>query len=571
MSVSSLPFLHGALAAVLPKLAAWRRDFHAHPEAGWTEFRTAALIIRRLRELGYAIRMGEAACASDRRMGVPSSAVLAAARERALEHGADAELVAGMGDGYTGFWADLDCGPGPVTAFRFDMDCNEVAECAEESHRPVREGFASRWPGLMHACGHDGHAAVGLGLAEVLVSIRRHLRGRIRLIFQPAEEGARGALPMSEAGAVDGVDVLFGFHIGFKAEGPGTLICGTQGFLATTKRDVLFSGVPAHAGAAPEEGKDALLAACSAVVNLHAISRNGKGGTRIAVGRLEGGEARNVIPASARLFMETRGETTELDAYMVAESERILRASAELWGCACEWRTVGNSAGGESSPELARLIATVAEVMGGWKTVIPMSGFGATEDFACLMSRVQASGGLASCLQVGTDRAAGHHSDRFDFDETCLGRALELLARLAVRMAGGGQEDTETQTENDMEFLDEVVRRKGIHVQLWLEGEDGEGFGRGRVELLQLVDELGSLSKAAKQLGMSYRGAWGKIKKAERIAGETLVDASGTKRDGYSLTPAGRELVQRFQQWYADVESFANKRAEALFSDFDKE
>lgn len=149
--------------------------------------------------------------------------------------------------------------------------------------------------------------------------------------------------------------------------------------------------------------------------------------------------------------------------------------------------------------------------------------------------------------------------------------ALELLARLAVRMAGGGQEDTETETESDMEFLDEVVRRKGIHVQLWLEGEDGEGFGRGRVELLQLVDELGSLSKAAKQLGMSYRGAWGKIKKAERIAGETLVDASGTKRDGYSLTPAGRELVQRFQQWYADVESFAKKRAEALFSDFDKE
>ena len=112
----------------------------------------------------------------------------------------------------------------------------------------------------------------------------------------------------------------------------------------------------------PRRGREGrLLAACSAVVNLHAISRNGKGGTRIAVGRLEGGEARNVIPASARLFMETRGETTELDAYMVAESERILRASAELWGCACEWRTVGNSAGGESSPELAFLIATVAE------------------------------------------------------------------------------------------------------------------------------------------------------------------------------------------------------------------
>ena len=99
--------------------------------------------------------------------------------------------------------------------------------------------------------------------------------------------------------------------------------------------------------------------------------------------------------------METRGETTELDAYMTAESERILRASADLWGCTCEWRTVGNSAGGGSSPELARLIATVAEAMGGWKTVIPMSGFGATEDFACLMSGVQASGGLASTCRSG--------------------------------------------------------------------------------------------------------------------------------------------------------------------------
>ncbi|MFQ9491357.1 MAG: hypothetical protein ACLR0N_10835 [Bilophila wadsworthia] len=74
--------------------------------------------------------------------------------------------------------------------------------------------------------------------------------------------------------------------------------------------------------------------------------------------------------------METRGETTELDAYMTAESERILRFSRSVWGCACEWRTVGNSAGEGSSPELARLIATVAEAMGGWKTVIPMSGFG---------------------------------------------------------------------------------------------------------------------------------------------------------------------------------------------------
>ena len=122
-----------------------------------------------------------------------------------------------------------------------------------------------------------------------------------------------------------------------------------------------------------------------------------------------------------------------------------------------------------------------------------------------------------------------------------------------------------------MEFLKNVVEKRGVHLQLWLEDENGEGFGRGRVELLKLVEELGSLSKAAKQLGMSYRGAWGKLKKAEHIVGAALVEASGTKREGYVLTPEGKELVRRFQQWYEDVESFANKRAAALFSDFDKQ
>lgn len=121
-----------------------------------------------------------------------------------------------------------------------------------------------------------------------------------------------------------------------------------------------------------------------------------------------------------------------------------------------------------------------------------------------------------------------------------------------------------------MRFLQEVVEKKGVRLQLWLEDERGEGFGRGRVQLLRLIEERGSLSKAAKELGMSYRGAWGKLKKAERIAGVALVEASGTKRDGYSLTPEGRELVERFQQWYADVERYAEERARELFAQ-DKE
>ena len=102
-------------------------------------------------------------------------------------------------------------------------------------------------------------------------------------------------------------------------------------------------------------------------------------------------------------------------------------------------------------------------------------------------------------------------------------------------------------------------------------GEDGEGFGRGRVELLQLVDELGSLSKAAKQLGMSYRGAWGKIRRPNASRARRLWTLREPNATAIPLTPAGRELVQRFQQWYSDVESFANKRAAALFSHSGKE
>lgn len=436
MPSSSLPSL-AFPGGVFPRLALWRRDLHRFPEAGWTEFRTASLILTHLRRWGYRIQMGRAACAEEGRMGVPCASALRLARERALGHGADPALVAAMGDGFTGLWGDLDCGPGPTVAFRFDMDCNEVSESGDPAHRPAREGFASVWPGLMHACGHDGHVAVGLGLAESLAALRGRLRGRVRLIFQPAEEGARGALPMAEAGAVDGVDDLVGLHIGFQADDAHTLICGTTDFLATTKLDVFFSGVAAHAGAAPEEGRDALLAACAATLNLHAIARSGKGATRIAVGRLEGGEARNVIPSSASLRMETRGATTELDAYMVGEAERILRASAEMWGCSCRWETAGRSEGGASSPELARIVAGVAGEMGLWRKPVLMASFGATEDFACFMSRVRKAGGRACYMQIGAERAAGHHNGRFDFDEACLERALRLLVRLALRLTGG--------------------------------------------------------------------------------------------------------------------------------------
>lgn len=150
-------------------------------------------------------------------------------------------------------------------------------------------------------------AAAGLGTAIILSEIKDRLSGTVKLIFQPGEEGSRGAAAMEAAGILEGVDYIFGGHIGFQARRSGDLICGTRGFLATTKLDVTFAGKPAHAGSAPEEGRNALRAAAACALNLHAISRHGQGASRINVGSLHAGQGRNVIPPNAVLQLEPVG------------------------------------------------------------------------------------------------------------------------------------------------------------------------------------------------------------------------------------------------------------------------
>ncbi len=419
---------------LIPNLAKVRRDLHKHPESGWTEFRTASMAIKKMQELGYTITMGEKAVCREAMMGVPSADALRAHMERAIAQGADPELVAKMEGGMTGFWADMDFGgEGPFLAVRFDMDCNDVSECADADHRPNVEGFASVNKGAMHACGHDGHMAIGLALAEVVASMRDQFKGKIRFIFQPAEEGVRGAMPMEKAGAVEGVDEIFGMHIGFQANNMGKVICGTKNFLATTKADITFTGVPAHAGNAPEEGKNALLSAATALLNMHAIPRSGKGDTRITVGKLNGGEGRNVIPPKAVLVLETRGITSALDEYMFGEVRRIAKAAAEMWGCGYSIDIKGGTKSGESDLEVAKVVAEEARDMGCFNEVIEEQNFGASEDYSHFMSTVQAHGGKGTYVQVGSSLRAGHHNSHFDFDEQTLANALELMSRCVYR------------------------------------------------------------------------------------------------------------------------------------------
>lgn len=415
------------------KLIAVRRDVHQHPETGWTEFRTSSFIIKELQFLGFSVFFGRDIFNEKYRLGVPEPECLADCQERAVREGADPKLVQAMTGGYTGVVAVLDTGKvGKTVAFRFDIDSNDAVEIGDKIHRPAAEGFASEHSKAMHACGHDGHVAIGLGLARLLAAHRDELCGKVKLIFQPAEEGVRGAYAMVNAGVVDDVDYFFSGHVGFKATTDNTIIVRTDGFLATTKLNAEFRGMSAHAGAAPEDGKNALLAAAQAAISLNTIARHSGGASRINVGVLNAGTGRNVVPDYAELKLETRGENTEVNQFMVDEAERILRACAMMYDVELQTSIVGSAPSCVPDVELGQKVAELIKEKCDYAKVIEHVSIGCSEDCSYFMERVQENGGRALFMMYGTQIAAGHHNDHFDFNEDCLWRAAAALGELAL-------------------------------------------------------------------------------------------------------------------------------------------
>ncbi|HUT17737.1 MAG TPA: amidohydrolase [Anaerolineae bacterium] len=419
------------------RLIAYRRDLHRHPELGWTEFRTASLIARRLAALGYEVAVGRQVVREADRMGVPSEETLEACWERARSEGGDAKYLQAVRGGFTGVVGELRNGRGPVVALRFDIDALGVQEDGDPEHRPAREGFVSIHDGVSHACGHDAHVAAGLGVAEVLQRLRPQIEGRVRLVFQPAEEGVRGARAMVGAGVMDGVDYLVGHHL-YSSWRLGEIAGGMGGYLATTKFDACLTGRPAHASGEPHKGRNALLAAATAVLNLYAISRHRQGATRINVGQLVAGTGRNVVPAEAQLMVETRGATTELNDYMFARAKQVLEAAAVMYDCELEITEMGAATGGSSDRALADRIESIARQVGGF-TVREPEESGGSEDLTYMMARVQEQGGLATNVGIGADLGGwGHHTERFDIDERALRMAVVLLSLAAVNLAASG-------------------------------------------------------------------------------------------------------------------------------------
>ncbi len=421
-----------------------RRDFHKYPETAWYEMRTSAIIAKTLTELGYEVLTGREVCLETERFGVPSAEDLEAHADLAIEQGAPAEyMTEDLRQGFTGVIGILRCGDGPVAALRFDIDALGLNEDETPKHRPFAEGFSSRNPGMMHACGHDAHAVIGLGVAEMLMKIKDSLHGTVKLIFQPGEEGAKGARPIVAHGHLDDVDYFVGTHIA-PTKGPddGDVTPGTWGSLATSKYDVYFYGQSAHAGGFPENGRSAIVAAANAVVNLTAIPRHSGGISRVNVGVIRGGTGRNVIPDQCMMQIEVRGETTEINSYMDEQAKRICRAAADMTGCRCELVPEGSSESQHSDEDF------LAHNADGSREHLPhlsvcsrenAQNWG-SEDISLMMNRVQAHGGKATYMRSMTDMASAQHTTAFDFDEKVLVDGIETFSAIVYDLLKQRQE-----------------------------------------------------------------------------------------------------------------------------------
>jgi aminobenzoyl-glutamate utilization protein A len=420
---------------ITPALQERRRDLHKFAESGWLEFRTATLVAEELHRLGYPLKLGREVIDAQSRMGLPSADVLAQQEQRALSQGALPQWLSHFSGGFCGIVATLETGrPGPVMAFRVDMDALDVIELQTPEHRPFAEGFASCNEGMMHACGHDGHTTIGLGLAQVLKQFESRLTGTIKLIFQPAEEGTRGAKSMVAAGVLDDVDFFTAIHIGTGVPA-GELVCGNDSFMATTKLDVTFRGVSSHAGARPEEGNNALLAAAQATLALHTLPQHSGGSSRINVGVLQAGTGRNVVADRAFMKVETRGATNEINDFIYQKALQALAGAATMYGVQHEIALMGAARSSQPTQPWVNFIRQQAGQIPELTSLVDQREQAAgSEDATYMMERVKELGGQASYIIFGTELSAGHHNEKFDFNEQVMATAVKTLAALAFNI-----------------------------------------------------------------------------------------------------------------------------------------
>ncbi|MFC4544160.1 amidohydrolase [Halosolutus amylolyticus] len=432
-------------------LVTLRRDLHRKPEPAWREFYTTARIVEELQSRVDldALHVGPDAIVADQRMGVPDAAELAAWHDRAREAGADPDLLDDLEGGHTGAVAVVERGEGPTVGLRVDIDGLPRPESDDPDHAPAAAGFRSEHEGAMHACGHDAHATIGIGVLERIAESGEGLdgsrssseqgsdgdfAGTLKVFFQPAEEVIGGGKSMAKSEHLADVDYLLALHIGLDHP-TGEIVAGIDGFLAVRHLDATITGESAHAGGHPEQGRNAVQAMATAVGNLYGIPRHNDGATRVNAGVVEAGSASNVIPEEAYMQVEVRGETTDLMEYMTENAERVLRSAAEMHECDVETEIGAEAPSATSDEELVSIVADAAGRVDGVENVLERDRLGGSEDATYLMREVQQNGGLACYVGVGTDHPGGHHTATFDVDEDSIGHGIETIAGAIERIA----------------------------------------------------------------------------------------------------------------------------------------
>ncbi|MBQ4506982.1 MAG: amidohydrolase [Firmicutes bacterium] len=415
-----------------------RQDFHKYAEGGWHEVRTCSIIADHLVKLGYTnLIMGKDAFKADARMGLPDQEELDYVYNRALEQGAVKEYAPLFKDGFTGIIAVLETGkPGPVIGFRQDIDGLGVVECQDPAeHRPAREGFASINEGEMQACGHDAHATIGMTVADVLMKYKDKLCGTVKLVFQPAEEGVRGARGIAESGHLDDVDFMFGVHMGTRPEGQDVDIAFHNATnMANCKMDVYLEGKACHA-ASPENGNNAMLAMAAIVQGVYGIPRASVGDARINVGQVFAGSGRNVVCDRVKMVMELRGLNQPALDYLEPYARRIIEHAAAMHGCTSRIVLMGSTPSILiDTPELVDEIKAMADKL-GFKTMGPDHG-DTSEDYSYMAKRVIEHGGKSCYFSCLTETPAAFHAVKFDVQEKDLPNAIKLECAICLHLMG---------------------------------------------------------------------------------------------------------------------------------------
>ncbi|WP_104117562.1 amidohydrolase [Arthrobacter sp. B1805] len=409
-------------------ITALRRQFHSHAEPGFLEYRTASLILAELAGMGVRAITGRGAIDVGGIALPPTQAEKDEWGGRAVAAGASAEDVAYFQEHGTAIIAELEGNrAGPTWGLRVDIDALPVDEETATDHAPVAGGFRSTTP-CMHACGHDGHAAIGLALADRLRD--GNFPGRVRIMFQPAEEGVRGAQPMIDAGVTRGVDRMLAVHLGGDLP-TGTVVGGVTDAMATTKWKATFDGEAAHAAAAPEKGRHALAAAAQATLAILGLTRFAEADTRVNVGTFHAEGSANIIPARATITYETRSTSNAVLDGLNDRAEAAVQGAGQMYGVTVSTKAYGRAAVSQPDDGLLEDVARAAAGVPGITTFTPKGPSGGGSDDAHLLIRdVQAAGGWGTYIFVGASNPAPHHHRRFDVDEDALVLAVDLLERL---------------------------------------------------------------------------------------------------------------------------------------------